>query len=280
MEQLERDRHHELAEFLRSRRARITPEQVGLPRGPRRRTPGLRRAEVALLAGVSPDWYAWLEQGRDINISGQLLERLASALQLNTSERAYIFWLALRQSPPAGTFSPSPLSPTILQFLHQLGNIPACIVDSRLTALTWNDAFCAVFGDYAILSERERNIIWRMFAYSGSKQFSLKQEALARQFLAQFRSAYGRFIHDPWWAELIAELSQRNPNFQKLWASQDVTNMTEGSKSFCHPVAGELSFDFTCFPMLDAGDLRLLVYVPQIHSDTTEKIEQLLTAGV
>src|SRR5690349_22661627 len=101
--ELESDRHHELAEFLRSRRARLSPEQVGLPRGARRRTPGLRREEVAMLAGVSPEWYTWLEQGRDINVSVQLLESLARALQLDVNERAHVFLLALRQPPPVET---------------------------------------------------------------------------------------------------------------------------------------------------------------------------------
>src|SRR5215470_4217769 len=102
---LELDRHHELAEFLRSRRARLSPEQVGLPRGTRRRTPGLRRGEVALLAGVSPEWYTWLEQGRDIHVSGQVLESLARVLQLDANERTHLFLLALRQSPPVESFT-------------------------------------------------------------------------------------------------------------------------------------------------------------------------------
>src|SRR3954454_21266784 len=110
MNQLELDRHHELATILRSRRARLSPEQVGLPRGTRRRTPGLRREEVATLAGVSPEWYTWLEQGRDINVSGQLLESLARVLQLDANERVHLFLIALRQSPSVQIFSPPTIS--------------------------------------------------------------------------------------------------------------------------------------------------------------------------
>src|SRR5437867_2141879 len=110
MNQFELDRQHELAAFLRSRRARVSPEQVGLPGGARRRTPGLRREEVALLAGVSPEWYTWLEQGRDIHVSVQVLERLASVLQLDTNERAHVFLLALRQPSPVETFAPPAIS--------------------------------------------------------------------------------------------------------------------------------------------------------------------------
>src|SRR5215213_377322 len=122
------ERRHELAAFLRSRRARVLPEHVGLPSGTRRRTPGLRREEVATLAGVSPEWYTWLEQGRDINVSGQLLESLARVLQLDANERVHLFLIALRQSPPVQTFSPPTVSPTLQQFLNQLGTTPACAV--------------------------------------------------------------------------------------------------------------------------------------------------------
>src|SRR5437764_10179694 len=149
--QLELDRHHELAEFLRSRRARLSPEQVGFPRGLRRRTPGLRRTEVALLAGVSLEWYTRLEQGRDIHVSVQVLESLANVLQLDDNERAHLFLLALRQPPPVETFSPPTISPTLQQFIDQLGTTPACVVDARLNVVAWNAAHCAVFGDQEML---------------------------------------------------------------------------------------------------------------------------------
>src|SRR6266700_7303721 len=147
MNQVELDRHHELAAFLRSRRARVSPEKVGLPGGTRRRTPGLRRAEVALLAGVSPEWYTWLEQERDIHVSVQVLESLASVLQLDANERVHLFVLALREPPSVETFSPTTISPTFQQFLNQLGTIPACVVDARLNVVAWNAAFRVVFGD-------------------------------------------------------------------------------------------------------------------------------------
>src|SRR5258707_4324110 len=146
MNQLELDRDHELAEFLRSGRASLSPEQVGLPRGTRRRTPGLRRGEVALLAGVSPEWYTWLEQGRDINVSVQLLESLARVLQLDDNERTYLFLLALRQPPPVETFSPPTISPSLQLILDQLATTPACVVDARLNAVARNQSHACVFG--------------------------------------------------------------------------------------------------------------------------------------
>ena len=156
MNQLELNRHHELAEFLRSRRARLSPEQVGLPRGMRRRTPGLRREEVAMLAGVSPEWYTWLEQGRDINVSAQLLESLARVLQLDANEREHLFLLALRQSPLVETYTPPNISPTLQAFLDSLGTSPACVVDARTNVIAGNAAYCAVFvGDFTKGTERE-----------------------------------------------------------------------------------------------------------------------------
>ena len=275
MNQLELDRHHELAAFLRSRRARLSPEQVGLPRGTRRRTPGLRREEVAMLAGVSPEWYTWLEQGRDIHVSVQVLERLARVLQLDVNERAHVFLLALSQPPPVETFSPPTVSPTLQQFLNQLGTTPACAVDARLNVVAQNVAHCAVFGDYATSSERERNLIWRLFT-SPARQRNEEWEELARVYLAQFRAEYGRFINDPWWAKQIAELSEISPRFRELWACHDVLNVSEGRKTMHHPLAGELTFDFLWLQTVDSRDLRLLIHTPRRNSGTADKIERLL----
>ncbi|WP_126603262.1 helix-turn-helix transcriptional regulator [Dictyobacter aurantiacus] len=275
MNQLELDRHHELAEFLRSRRARLSPEQVGLPRGTRRRTPGLRRGEVAMLAGVSLEWYTWLEQGRDINVSVQLLESLARALQLDANERQHLFLLAIQQPPPVETFSQPTISPTLRDFLDQLDTIPACVVDPRLNIVAWNKAFCVVFGDYAKMSERERNIIWRLFTLPSS-QSDEEWEAHTRAYLAQFRAEYGRFIKDPWWTQRIEELSQLSPEFRELWARHDVLNVPEGQKSMHHPLVGEMTFDFLFFQAVDASDLRLLIHTPRRNSATADKIKQLL----
>jgi transcriptional regulator with XRE-family HTH domain len=235
----------------------------------------LRRGEVALLAGVSPEWYTWLEQGRDIHVSVQVLERLASVLQLDTNERAHLFLLALRQPPPIETFSPPAISPTLQQFLDQLGTTPACAVDARLNLVAWNKAHCVVFGDHATMSERERNLIWRLFS-PPSQQRNEEWEKLARVYLAQFRAGYGRFINDPWWAEQIAELNRVSPEFRELWPRHDVLNVSEGRKSMHHPLAGELSFDFLWLQTVDSSDLRLLIHTPRRNSGTADKIERLL----
>jgi transcriptional regulator with XRE-family HTH domain len=271
--QLELDRHQELGEFLRSRRARLSPEQVGLSRGIRRRTPGLRREEVASLAGISPEWYTWLEQGRDINVSVQLLESLARVLQLDDNERTYLFLCALNQPAPVETFTPPTITPTLRLFLDQLGTTPACVVDARLNTVARNPAHRAVFGNYGGQSERDRNIIWRVFTYPGPRDEQWKE--FARMCLAQFRAEYGRFVEDPWWAEQIAELSEVSPEFRELWARPDVLNVMEGRKSIDHPLVGELAFEFLWLQTVNSPDLRLFVYTPRTK-ETADKIARLL----
>lgn len=275
MNQLEMDRHYELAAFLQSRRARLSPERVELPRGTRRRTPGLRRGEVAMLAGISLEWYTWLEQGRDINVSVQLLESLVRALQLDANERTHLFLLALRQPPPVETFSPTTISPILQNSLNQLGTTPAAIVDARLNVVAWNKAFCAIFGDYETKSERERNLIWRIFT---SPPVNEQWEEHARSYLAQFRVGYDHFIEDPWWATPIAELKRISSEFRELWACHDVLNVPEGRKLMHHPLIGELAFafEFLLFRTVDSSDLRLLIHTPRRNSGTADKIERLL----
>lgn len=272
--QLELDRHQELAEFLRSRRARLSPEQAGLARGQRRRTPGLRREEVALLAGMSPEWYTRLEQGRMINVSVPLLESLARVLHLDDNERTYLFLLALRQPPPVVTFAPPTITPTLQLFLDQLGPTPACVVDARLNSVARNRAHCVVFGGSDGESERDRNLIWRIFTQPGPK--GPHWQEFARHFLAQFRAEYGRFVEDPWWAEQISELSKASPEFRELWARPDILNAQEGRKSIDHPQVGELAFEFLWLQEVNSPDLRLFIYTPKTPS-TADKIAHLLT---
>jgi transcriptional regulator with XRE-family HTH domain len=226
-----------------------------------------------MLAGISLEWYTWLEQGRNINVSVQLLESLVRALQLDASERTHLFLLALRQPPPVDTFSPTTISPILQNFLNQLGTTPAAIVDARLNVVAWNKAFCAVFGDYETKSERERNLIWRIFT---SPPFNEQWEEHTRSYLAQFRAGYDHFIEDPWWATQIAELNRISSEFRELWARHDVLNVPEGRKLMHHPLVGELAFEFLLFQTVDSSDLRLLIHTPRRNSGTADKIERLL----
>ncbi|GCE21219.1 hypothetical protein KDK_50190 [Dictyobacter kobayashii] len=270
-------RLQELGDFLRTRRARLTPEDVGLPRGSRRKTPGLRRAEVAQLVGVSVDWYTWLEQGRSITPSTQVLERLVQTLRLDANERNHLFLLAQQQAPPALAPETEIVSPALQHFLDQFGTRPAFVSGRRWDILAWNDAGCAIFGDYRrMTTPRERNTIWGIFTNPLSRQFIVDWEEDARQLLAQFRSSCGRYPGDAQLTELIHDLMLASPEFRAWWPDHEVRSGQEGRKTLNHPQVGHLLFERLTFQVFDTPDLKLTVYTPLEGTDTLRKVEQLL----
>ncbi|WP_342774685.1 helix-turn-helix transcriptional regulator [Paenibacillus dokdonensis] len=226
----------ELAQFLKTRRARISPEQAGLPHGGRRRTPGLRRGEVAQLSGVSVDWYTWLEQARNIQVSTPVLDSIARALQLDSNERNHLFMLALQQLPADLTPAENNISPTFQRFLDLQGSSPAYVTDQRLNIVAWNRAANLIYGNYEAMSTRERNTVWRTFTSPYVRQL-LKEnwETHARHRLAQFRTSYGKFAGDPWWMEIIEELNQASPEFRAWWPKHDVLNGPERKENQSSP---------------------------------------------
>jgi transcriptional regulator with XRE-family HTH domain len=277
MEQTKSDRLLELAQFMRSRRERLTPEHVGLPEGGRRRTPGLRREEVATLAGVSVDWYTRLEQGRDIQVSAQVLDSIARALRLSAADRRHLFQLALRQQPPDSP-SPRPTVPRALQSFLDLQEVaPAFVVDPTITVIAWNKAASAVYGDYAAMSELERNSVWRTFTSPYMRELLQDGwEEHARRQLARFRAGYGRFVGDPWWTERIGELTRVSPEFRQWWPQQDVLYSPEGRKLIHHPVVGKLAFENVSFQASESPDLQIKVSTPLPDFETASKIRRLV----
>lgn len=267
-EQAELGRLRELADFLRTRRARMSPRQAGLPEDGRRRTPGLRRSEVAQLSGMSVDWYTWLEQARPIQVSTQVLESLSRALRLDANERKHLYLLALRQLPADSLQRESQVSERLQKFLDQQGIYPAVVYDPRLTIVGWNESACKVYGDYPKMSERQRNSVWRMFTDPYFRE-ALREgwEGKVRLRLAQFRANYGLFAGDPWWTEFIEELSEASPEFREWWPQHDVLESSEGSKRLYHPVAGELAFDHISLRPADAPDLSVTVHIPLGDTD-------------
>ncbi|WP_311198755.1 helix-turn-helix transcriptional regulator [Paenibacillus hexagrammi] len=232
MEVSHQARLEELAQFLRTRRARITPEQAGLPSGGRRRTPGLRREEVAQLSGVSVDWYTWLEQGRNIQVSSQVLDSIARTLQLDYNERRHLFILALQQLPADVTPIEEPISSSLQDFLDLQGTSPAFVSDQRLTIVAWNKAASLIYGQYETMTTRERNTVWRTFNSPYVREVLQDNwEKHARHRLAQFRASYGKFAGDPWWLEMIEELNQASPEFRAWWPQHDVLSGPEGKRS-------------------------------------------------
>lgn len=269
-------RLQELGDFLRTRRAKLTPEEVGLPRGSRRKTPGLRRAEVAQLVGVSVDWYTWLEQGRSIRPSTQVLERLVQTLRLDANERNHLFLLAQQQAPPALLQETETVSPALQHFLDQFGARPAFVSGRRWDILAWNDAGCAVFGDFRQMTTRERNTIWRIFTDPLSRQYIVNWEEDARHLLAQFRSSCGRYPGDAQFMELIHDLTLASPEFRAWWPDHDVQSGQEGRKALNNPQVGLLVFERLTFQVFDTPDLKVIVHTPLEEADTPRKLEQLL----
>ncbi len=274
--QLQQQRLQELGDFLRTRRARLAPEQVGLPRGSRRRAPGLRRAEVAQLAGVSVDWYTWLEQGRPITVSIQVLESLVQALHLDTNEREHLFFLAHQQPPPETSMEPETVSPTLQHFLDHLGISPAFVSGRLWDIVAWNEAACVVFGDFRLMTTRERNTVWRLFTEPSYRQLLVDWEGHARRVLAQFRASCGRFLGDPRLTELIHDLMILSPEFRAWWPDHEVLRAPEGQKTLNHPQAGYLMFEHLTFQLFDAPELKVTVYTPLEEADTPRKLYQLL----
>ncbi len=269
-------RLHEVGDFLRTRRARLTPEEVGLPRGSRRKTPGLRRAEVAQMVGVSVDWYTWLEQGRSITPSTQVLERLVQTLRLDANERNHLFLLAQQQAPPALLLETESVSPALQHFLDQFGARPAFVSGRRWDILAWNNAGCAVFDDFRLRTARERNTIWGIFTNPLSRQFVVNWEEDARHLLAQFRSSCARYPGDPQLTELIHDLMLASPEFRAWWPDHEVRSGREGRKTLNHPQVGYLMFERLTFQVFDTPDLKVTVYTPLEEGDTPRKVEQLL----
>lgn len=274
----EERRSIQLAQFLQTRRARLSPKQAGLPSGGRRRTPGLRRAEVAYLAGVSVDWYTWLEQGRDIQASAQVLESVARALQLDRDERKHLFLLAYGHLPPEHHDPQITVSPLLQNFLDRQGDSPAFVTNSRWDIVAWNRAACFVFGDYGKMTAREKNSVWRMYTSSYVRQLLQDEwEHNARRRLAQFRAGYGKFVGDPWWSEMIEALSRVSTEFREWWPQHDVQNAPEGRKIIYHPIAGTLYFEHLSFQAIDSADLQVTVNIP-MNESTSERMRKQLGA--
>ncbi|KRF03298.1 transcriptional regulator [Paenibacillus sp. Soil766] len=280
MEQSNNTRLDELAQFLRTRRARISPEQAGLPNGGRRRTPGLRRGEVAQLSGVSVDWYTWLEQARNIQVSAQVLENIALALQLDLNERKHLFLLALQQLPADLTPVENTISLTLQNFLDLQGTSPAYVTDQRLNIVAWNKAANLIYGDYGAMSKLERNTVWRTFTSQYVRELLQGNwERHARHRLAHFRASYGKFAGDPWWMELIGDLNQVSAEFRAWWPQHDVLNGPEGKKINHHPTAGLLVFDQISFLVSDSPHLTVTINIPANDNDTIPKLNKLLSSN-
>jgi transcriptional regulator with XRE-family HTH domain len=273
------EQRQELGAFLRTRRAALRPDDVGLPHGVNhRRTPGLRREELAQLAGISVSWYTRLEQGKDVQFSAKAAARLAEALQLTAAQREYVLTLA-REDPFGAQPAPTEtVSATLRDVLDAQGDNPAYLIDARLNLLSWNQAAIRVFGfaeDLAAASAEERNLLWLIFT-DDARTWLVDRERHAKLLLAQFRDASRHLVNDPWLGQFVERLKQRSPEFAQWWHRYDVERVQETEKVIDHPAVGQLALRQTVLQILDdRRGLYLILYTPAPETDTAEKLQKL-----
>jgi transcriptional regulator with XRE-family HTH domain len=271
-------RFEALSAFLKSKRANINPQAVGLPSGTRRRTPGLRREEVAQLAGVSTTWYTWLEQGRDIKVSSIVLESIAKALQLNNDERKYLFDLALEvnSSVSKQEIQQIKISPSLEKILSELKHCPTFITDRHFQIMGWNNAASHVFLNFEEIPWEQRNLIRLLFTRKELRSLAHNWEHFVKGFLAIFRAYYGQYVADEWYDRFLGEMSEIHPEFQSLWQESQVSIAPEVHIEFRHAKTGKMLFNLTSLQVQGDMDLRCSVFTPVEESDTQLKLKRLM----
>jgi transcriptional regulator with XRE-family HTH domain len=282
--QMAAGRRQELAAFLRSRRERIAPEQVGMPPALRRRTPGLRREEVATLAGVGVTWYTWLEQGRDINASPQVLDAVARTLLLDPHERDHLFRLA-DAADSTGQSECKTLPPTAQLILDQLAPFPACIRNARFDVLAYNQAYEDMLGPLDQLPFEERNSLWRIFTNPACRTAWLDWDEGTRRMVAEYRAAMAEHVAEPAWKCLVSRLIKASPEFAELWERHEVASPENLTKRYLHPEVGLLNLNYTHLWLGQRLGTRMTTYTPA-DEQTDAKLRNLrdrrpeLTAGL
>jgi transcriptional regulator with XRE-family HTH domain len=254
-------RRQELAAFLRSRRARITPEQVGLPHGGRRRTPGLRREEVAQLAGVGVTWYTWLEQGRDINVSEQVLHAISRTLRLDPYEHSHLFTLAGAPEPPAERECRS-VPEAVHAMMRQLQPFPVVVKNARCDILAYNRSYDWLMGGIDEIPFEERNTLLQCVLNEEWRHRLPDWETNLPRVVAGFRAAMADHVAEPAWKCLVKRLRQESPLFEKLWNQHDVSSQRIMTKRFLHPDIGMLRFSFAYLHLGRRSEVSMATYTP------------------
>ncbi|MEU1215552.1 helix-turn-helix transcriptional regulator [Streptomyces sp. NPDC005791] len=275
------DRRAELSEFLRSRRARLKPEDVGLPDfGRHRRVPGLRREELAQLAGVSVAYYTRLEQGNGQNVSGEVLGAIASALRLTDAEQAHLTHLAKpkqhRKKPSARQ---QRVRGSLCQLLETMDGVPAYVTGRRSEILAWNRMAGAVFGDWSELPPQERNWARLVFLKPEYRELFVEWDQKASDIVSYLRMDAGCHPDDPRLSALVGELSVKSDEFRRLWARHDVKEKSHGVKRLHHPLAGELALSYETFALPDDAEQSVVAYHAEPGSASAEALRLLASWG-
>jgi transcriptional regulator with XRE-family HTH domain len=266
-------RRRELGTFLRSRRERIRPEQVGLRSIRRRRTPGLRREEVAQLAGVGVTWYTWLEQGRDINPSAQVLDAIARTLQFDVHEHSHLFTLAGIATTTIANGCQA-LCPTVQPLIDQLEPFPAMVVNSRLDLLAYNRVYASFFDEIETIPIEDRNLLWLVFTHPQWQATIVDWDDAVGRLAAEYRAAMAEHLDDPAWKTLVARLHRASGEFTAVWERHDVQGVESRTKRAMHPTAGLLKLDYSNLWVGQQVGVRIVAYTPA-DERTRERLETL-----
>jgi transcriptional regulator with XRE-family HTH domain len=263
-------RRPELAAFLRTRRARVTPADVGMPPGLRRRTPGLRREEVAQLSGVGVTWYTWLEQGRPINASAQVLDAVARTLRLDSPEREHLYRLAEVPFDPDPERLTRTVDPEVQGIIDAVDPLPAVVYNSRYDILATNSAYRDLFMVRETARIKAANVLWTLFAVPAEICPLVHREHELPVMVATLRSWYGRHVGEPAWEDFIRGLSAVSPYFAELWATGEVIQPGPRVKTFRHEAVGELRMTSQSLAVDGMPECRIVVYTPEDEAARTK----------
>jgi transcriptional regulator with XRE-family HTH domain len=267
---VDRRREH-LAQFLRARRDALSPADVGLPEGRARRTKGLRREEVALLAGVSVTWYTWLEQGRPINASVDVLDALARTLRLSDAEHQHLLTLAGR--PTADSVPDTDHAPdALVRLIASMDPAPAYVLGPRWEFLAWNRAQRLLYPMIDQLDEDDRNLLWVMFAEPTARALVGDWDEQARRILAEFRAGTAERRTDPLVVQLVSRLVEASPEFAEWWPQLDVAQFETRVRRYHHPVAGDLAFEYQQLTPSEWPSLKVVCQLPLPGDDSAERL--------
>jgi transcriptional regulator with XRE-family HTH domain len=267
-------RREELTRFLKSARARLGPADVGLPKGERRRAPGLRREEVATLSGMSVTWYTWFEQGRDVQLSAPMLERLGSALRLSPQEREFLFALAQHRPPPLSLPPHETISPGVQHMLDSL-NIPAQVLTEYWTVIGWNRMVTKIFRDYSQLAPEDRNLLKILLLseqYRGNEQ---GYREMVQRLTARLKWDYSRTTKLEFFDALIEEMVDLSELFREYWYRSDIVAHFEGIHTVQVAGVGEITFQHTSYAIEEAPSQRLMLFAPADES-SSERLRSLV----
>lgn len=255
----------ELADFLRHRRERLSPLDVGLPLGKRRRTPGLRREEVAALAGVGLTWYTWLEQGRDIKVSAAFLDNIARVFKFDETERRHLFQLAHHRPPAMQGRSWCELPAMVRGVIDDLLDKPAYVMNLRWDVIAWNAAAERLFG-FSRYEPSERNMLWMLFADDRLSSRIVDWSGEASQILASFRRDFAKAPYDEDMIGLVDALERSSQGFQQLWRRHAIHGRCQGRRGFVVEERGPVAFEHCTFVVDEEKHLRLVVYAESLVS--------------